>query len=55
MFPIYKYIPSENKMIDHYAPSAAWLGGIVLAMFWSFMAANQIKPHYIGALILVVL
>lgn len=40
MFPILKYSAQSNDVIDHYEPTATWMGGIAVLSFWAMLTSH---------------
>jgi hypothetical protein len=49
LFPIYKYEPEKGAIL-HYRPTSAFIAGVILITFWSFLCAHQIRPNWVGPL-----
>ena len=54
MQPILKYDSEVSDFKQHYNPTVAWLGGLTLLYFWSFLTNTQIKPHWVGAIAAII-
>ena len=55
MFPIFKYDGATGSVVEHYQPTAAWMAGIALLSSWAFLTAHQVRPHWLGPVVLVML
>jgi hypothetical protein len=55
IFPIFKFDPKRNDVVEHYVPMAAWIFGIVLVTLWTLLTNNQLKPTWFGPLVLLLL
>lgn len=53
LFPIYKYNPKTNDLEDHYAPTIAWISGLVLLLFWGFFSNYQLNPEWFGVIVVI--
>lgn len=38
----------------HNGPTLAWLGGLTLLYFWSFLTNSQINPYWFGAIVAII-
>ena len=52
LFPIYKYDPKNHDVEPHIKVTGAWLASFVLLAGWAFLTAHQVRPHWVGVIIL---
>ena len=53
LFPIYKYNPRKNIVVNHYDPALAWIAGLILLFFWAFFTNYQLAPEWFGVVMSV--
>jgi len=51
LFPIYKYDPTINDVVQHYDPAIAWIAGLVMLIMWGFFTNAHITPFWAGAVL----
>lgn len=52
LFPIYKYDPKNHDVVEHYKVTSVWLASLVLLSVWAFLTAHQMRPHWLGVVVL---
>lgn len=51
--PVFKYDIKNNRIKPHFSPLNAWILGMSLVIFWSFLTNVQMNPSWVGCVVTI--